>query len=212
MLMVLSNIPPETDAEMFDIEGVASDDGGITMVTIRGGVAGQSEFMVKADVETVSGTQESVKFQKRIPLYDGENNISIDVQDTAGQVTRHEVTVFKTLSAPPASSPTPSEGTEAGSLAVAIRVDSDSSTIVPGSISDIMLEVDPILPSAQFLWTLNGPGFFEGQVTDPAIFYIPPEQIDETPVQTTITVTVTDEHGKTTSASVVFTFTIPEER
>lgn len=91
-----------------------------------------------------------------------------------------------------------------------------ASSAQPALYIDVEPEVDNILldepedltliakapQDVSYLWTIEGPGKLEGEVTGPAVIYVPPAQIDEPTTEVTISVTVTDDSGQTASKSV----------
>lgn len=79
--------------------------------------------------------------------------------------------------------------------------------------TEIQVGAKPIALTAQasgtelkFLWKLVTPGIGElkGKVTDSAIFYVPPQKINEDVEQTIVSVTVTDKSGEEATDSIVF--------
>lgn len=91
-----------------------------------------------------------------------------------------------------------------------LEIDPDIRAIHIGSApQDILIGSRKKGERFQYKWDIKGPGKFEGDVTNPAIYYIPPSKIGKKLVQTLITVTVTDNKGKETTDSVIFTLLDP---
>ena len=59
-------------------------------------------------------------------------------------------------------------------------------------------------PGLSFKWNLVGPGELKGPLTNPGIFYIPPNNLSSPAEQTTVTVEVTDNKGRKMTASITF--------
>lgn len=94
-----------------------------------------------------------------------------------------------------------------------IKLEPDVDTIHIGSeIGEVLITALSDRHNALFLWELDGPGKFEGDVTCPGLFYIPPQNIEQDSVKTIISVTVTDEEGKKTTEEVILTLIAEETR
>ena len=93
---------------------------------------------------------------------------------------------------------------------VMLEIEPDIQTIVIGSeIKEISLTARTESSKVRFLWSLEGPGTLEGEVTQPGIFYLPPSELTEKSARAIITVTVKQDDLPETAQRVSFILTTP---
>lgn len=89
---------------------------------------------------------------------------------------------------------------------IKIEIDPDVRNIRIGdALKEIVITTRTNKQNLQFKWDLKGPGKLAGNTTSPGILYVPPSRITGKSAQVTVSVTVSDRQGGTTSARVTFT-------
>ena len=110
VIVLTSTIPEETAQATLEISGTATDDDGVTDVTISSFRPGSKGLVLTSDSkESIQEglTQEgSLHFQEVVQLQPGTNKILIEARDTTGQVSRKTFQIERQSTA---SKPTTSE-------------------------------------------------------------------------------------------------------
>lgn len=117
---------------------------------------------------------------------------------------REQRNVFIALVLIPVSTLSLFGGGYAAALWVSITVNPAKPEVYAGA-SRIILTAEAEGSDLTYRWKLTGPGKLEGDIARSAIAYIPPDKIGNKSDMTVITVTVTDDTGQRTTASVSFT-------
>ena len=94
---------------------------------------------------------------------------------------------------------------------VDVDLNPNKTVFTVGSIKEFELKVDMsgYAETFTYQWTLKGPGTLDGISTEPSIFYIPPDEIEET-ATVSITIVVSNTAEQANSDSIPFTI-LPKE-
>ena len=97
---VKSEIPAETERELLEIQGLATDDKGVTDVTVSVKKPGTTTFLPVGNL-----LRDQDNFKADVQLGVGQNTIMIAAKDTTGQVGRRVFTIVRIVPPPPTPEP-----------------------------------------------------------------------------------------------------------
>ena len=133
IVILVSEILPETEQQRLKIQGVATDDNGIieVKVTVQNP---KTERLTVERLEKPQGTQKNFTFSRNVELGIGQNRIVVEAIDTRGQIKREEFTVSRKF----APTPTPKPDTPPNIIVVEIpsTVEQETFTIQIKSSDD----------------------------------------------------------------------------
>jgi uncharacterized caspase-like protein/TolB-like protein len=119
LIKLAPDLPPETDSENLDIQGVVLDEAGIQDVTVTVRHSGEKGLSLMPPVEIEQTETGQFKFHQKIQLGVGQNTIVIEVRDASGQVMQREFPIVRNVAAEsgaqtkPALTPSPNVAPDA---------------------------------------------------------------------------------------------------